>query len=253
VTANRSDPLLEIQDLTISYRLPDDGVLRVIDRLSFSVSNGESIAIVGESGCGKSTLALAIMGMLPANAIISGAIRHRGTDLLVLPEGAMERIRGDRISMIFQQPQMALHPLLRAGKQVAEVIRAHHRWSHRRCRLQARAVLERVFDYDLDRVWEQYPHELSGGECQRVCIAQALACNPDLLIADEPTAMLDAVVQATVLRILHELARTSNLSLMLITHNLALLPGLTDRTIALGSCRTGPAANSRQSGLPHTA
>ena len=252
MSANRNEPLLEIRDLTVSYSVPNGGVLKVLDRLSLVVSLGESVGITGESGCGKSTLALAIMGMLPANASVSGAIRYCGTDLCGLPEGRMEKLRGDRISMIFQQPQMALHPLLRVGKQVAEVIRAHQPGSHSRCRRQARAVLARVFDVDLDLIWEQYPHELSGGECQRVCIAQALACNPDLLIADEPTAMLDTVVQAGVLRILFDLRRTSSLSLLLITHHSAILPGLVDRTIRLGARVNEPADRPQASDLPYT-
>jgi ABC-type glutathione transport system ATPase component len=225
--------VLEVQNLTISYRLPDGSELKALDRISFAISAGESVAIAGESGSGKSTLAMAIMGLLPANAIVRGAIRYRGQDLLALPESAMQQLRGCRISLIFQQPQMALHPLMRAERQVAEVIRAHHRWARPHCSRQARAVLEQVFYSDSDRICQRYPHELSGGECQRICIAQAIACRPELLIADEPTAMLDAVVQADVLRIFHDLCGRFNLTLMLITHNLALLPGLAGRTVVL--------------------
>jgi len=233
VIANGNQPLLDIQDLTITYALAAGRTVKAIERFSLMISTGESVAITGKSGSGKSTLAMAIMRMLPANAIVQGAIRYRGTDLLALSESSMKNLRGDGISMIFQQPQMALHPLLRAGRQVAEIIRAHRGWNQPRCRREARAVLERVFPSDLDRIWEQYPHELSGGECQRVCIAQALSCQPDLLIADEPTAMLDAVMQAGVLRIFHELRQISNLSLVLITHNALLLPGLVNRTVVL--------------------
>jgi ABC-type glutathione transport system ATPase component len=233
VSAKRNEPLLQIRDLTVSYALPGGEKVKALDCVSLTIHSGESIAMVGESGSGKSTLALAILGMLPANATVHGAIRYRGRDLLALPERALERLRGGQISMVFQQPQMALNPLMQAGRQVAEVIRAHHHWSWPRCRQQARAVLAGMFGSDLDRICEQYPHELSGGECQRVCIAQALACDPELLIADEPTAMLDAVVQTGVLKIFHGLCQTSDLSLVLITHNLALLPGLADRTVAL--------------------
>jgi ABC-type glutathione transport system ATPase component len=228
----RGSTLVEIRDLTISYRLPGGNELRALDRISLNVSFGESIAITGKSGSGKSTLALAIMRMLPRNAIVGGAIRYRGQDLFALSESAMEQLRGRRMSMIFQQPQMALHPFMRAERQVFEVIRAHHRWSRSRCIRQARAVLEEVFDNsDVERIREQYPHQLSGGECQRVCIAQAFACRPEFLIADEPTGMLDSVAQAGVLRIFHDLCRRSELSLILITHNPALLPGLVDRTV----------------------
>jgi ABC-type glutathione transport system ATPase component len=235
--STRNELLLQIRDLTVTYSLPGGQEVKGLDRISLAIQTGESIAIVGESGSGKSTLALAILRMLPANAMVRGAIHYRGRDLFALPENTLEQLRGARISMVFQQPKMALHPLMRAGRQVAEVISAHHHWSWPRCRRQARVVLERMFGSDLDRICEQYPHELSGGECQRVCIAQALACDPELLIADEPTAMLDAVVQAGVLRIFHELRQTTSLSLVLITHNRALLPGLVDRTVILE--RTG--------------
>jgi ABC-type glutathione transport system ATPase component len=233
VATERNEPLLQIRDLTVSYALPGGEKVKALERVSLTIHSGESIAIVGESGSGKSTLALAMLRMLPANAIVHGAIHYRGQNLFSLPESALEKLRGARISIVFQQPQMALHPLMRAGRQVAEVIRAHYHWGWPRCRQQARVVLERMFDSDLDRICEQYPHELSGGECQRVCIAQALACDPELLIADEPTAMLDAMVQAGVLKIFHRLCQASNLSLVLITHNLALLPGLADRTVVL--------------------
>ena len=231
--ATRNEPLLQIRDLTVNYLLPRGEKVKALDHISLAIQSGESLAIVGESGSGKSTLALAILRMLPENAMVRGAIHYRGQDLFALPEGTLEELRGARVSMVFQQPQMALNPLMRAGRQVTEVIRAHHRWSWPRCRRQARVVLERMFGSDLDRICEQYPHQLSGGECQRVLIAQALACDPELLVADEPTAMLDAVVQAGVLRIFHELRQTTNLSLVLITHNRALLPGLVDRTIVL--------------------
>ena len=222
-----------MEDLTVIYALPDGKEVKALDRISLTVEQGESVAIMGVSGSGKSTLALSILRMLQANATARGTIRYRGQELLALSEHALEQFRGSRISMVFQQPQMALHPLMRACRQVAEVVRAHHRFSWRECRQQARRMLERVFDSGVDRICEQYPHELSGGECQRVCIAQALACGPELLIADEPTAMLDAVAQAGVLRTFYELRRASNLSLALITHNCALLPGLVDRTVVL--------------------
>jgi ABC-type glutathione transport system ATPase component len=225
-------PLLEILDLTVTY-MSDDVEITALDKVSFNIFEGESIAITGKSGSGKSTLALAIMQMLPANATVRGTIRYRGKDLTTMKESALEQWRGGRISMVVQHPQSALHPLMRAQRQVAEVIRAHQRWPWHRCQQQARAMLQQVFDSDLERISGQYPHQLSGGECQRVCIAQALACHPELLIADEPTAMLDTVVQAAVLRTIHRLCRASNLTLVLITHNHELVPGLAQRSVIL--------------------
>lgn len=231
--ADLNEPLLEILGLQVGYPLSGGQQVRALKRISFSVHSGESIAIVGQSGSGKSTLARAILRLLPEDANVQGKIRFRGQDLSSLTRRALQRLRGARISMIFQQPQTALNPLMRAGRQVAEVIRAHHRFKSPECHLQARSVLQQFFDSNLDRIYEQYPHELSGGECQRVCIAQALACHPELLIADEPTAMLDTEVQAGVLRIFHRLRQASNLSLVFITHNPSLLPGLVDRTVVL--------------------
>jgi ABC-type glutathione transport system ATPase component len=231
--ADLNEPLLEILGLQVDYRLSGGQKVRALKRISLSVHSGESIAIVGQSGSGKSTLARAILQLLPQEANVQGKIRFRGQDLASLSRRALQRHRGARISMIFQHPQAALNPLMRAGRQVAEVIRAHHRFKASECHSQARSVLRQVFDSNLDRIFEQYPHELSGGECQRVCIAQALACRPELLIADEPTAMLDTEVQAGVLRIFHRLRQASNLSLVLITHNPSLLPGLVDRTVIL--------------------
>lgn len=231
--ADLNEPLLEIIGLQVGYPLSGGQQVRALKRVSLSVHSGESIAIVGRSGSGKSTLARAILQLLPQGATVDGQICFRGQDLSSLSRRALQRIRGARISMIFQQPQTALNPVMRAGRQVAEVIRAHHRFKTSECHSQARSVLRQVFDSNLDRIYEQYPHELSAGECQRVCIAQALACQPELLIADEPTAMLDTEVQAGVLRIFHRLRQVSNLSLVFITHNSALLPGLVDRTVVL--------------------
>jgi ABC-type glutathione transport system ATPase component len=226
--------VLEIRDLTVNYSLPQGGSILALDQVSLTVGRGESIAITGPSGSGKSTLALAILRMLPSNAAVNGAICFGGRDLMRLEEREVRCVRGAHIAMVFQQPAMALHPFMRAGQQVAEVVRAHRGWDWRRCREQARAVLERMFHSGVDRIFGRYPHELSGGECQRVSIAQAVACEPDILIADEPTAMLDTVAQAGVLQIFHEFRRNPDFSLVFITHRLELISGLVERMVMLG-------------------
>jgi ABC-type glutathione transport system ATPase component len=230
----RGEALLEVCGFEVQYKSPHQAPLKALKGISFQVRAGESLAILGESGSGKSTLALSILRLLPANAaIVQGAIRFQGVDILKATEPALEKIRGAQIAMIFQQPAMALNPFMRVWRQVAEVIRAHRPGSRSRCREEAELLLERVFGGECGRLSEAYPHQLSGGQRQRVVIAQALACNPKLIIADEPTTSLDAVVQAGILRIFQDLRLTSSVSLMLITHNPAILPGLADRVLVL--------------------
>jgi peptide/nickel transport system ATP-binding protein len=226
--------LLEIRDLTIEYENPPRGRTTALHGISFQVCAGECLAILGESGSGKSTLALSILRLLPSNGfVVSGRIDFRGQDLLAAPERVIDQFRGAQAAMIFQQPDMALNPLMRAGRQVAEIARAHRQWSWAQCEVEARSILSQVFDGDVDRIYSAYPHELSGGERQRVCIAQALVCNPAMIIADEPTAALDVALQGTLLDIFQRLKQTSTTSLLLITHNAAILPGIADRVLVL--------------------
>jgi ABC-type glutathione transport system ATPase component len=229
-----NEMLLEVRDLEITYKSPNQIPVKALQGVSFQIDRGESVAIVGESGSGKSTLALSILRLLPLNAeIVRGSIRLQGLDILRAPERTLQRIRGARICMVFQQPGMALNPTMRVYRQVADVIQAHRPWNWSRCVDEATTILHRMFGGENVRLCQAYPHQLSGGERQRVCIAQALACHPDLIIADEPTASLDAVMQADILQIFHDLRCDSSISLMIITHNLAILPGLADRVLVL--------------------
>jgi peptide/nickel transport system ATP-binding protein len=234
VSENGNEALVEVCDLTIKYKSRGQAPFNALQGISLRIRTGESLAILGESGSGKSTLALSILRLLPPNAtIVRGTIHFRGLDILRAPERTLEEIRGAQIAMVFQQPGMALNPIMRVCRQVTEVILANRPWSRSRCRDEARLVLERVFGNECDRIFQAYPHQLSGGQRQRVSIAQALACSPQLVIADEPTTSLDAVVQAGILRLFRDLIRNAGVSLMLITHNPAILPGLVDRVLVL--------------------
>jgi ABC-type microcin C transport system duplicated ATPase subunit YejF len=236
VPERRSQTLLEISRLAVTYQSAGQVPVKALEEISIEIRKGESLAVLGESGSGKSTLALAILRLLPRRtATVRGTIRFQGVDILEAPERTLQKIRGARIAMVFQQPGMALNPIMRVGRQVAEVIQAHRPWTRSRCLEEAKLVLERVFGGECSRLWQAFPYQLSGGQRQRVSIAQALACDPQLIIADEPTASLDAVVEAGILEIFRELRCTSSVSLMLITHNPAILPGLADRMMVLRS------------------
>jgi peptide/nickel transport system ATP-binding protein len=212
--------MLEVDDLLVA--LPIGGQLvPVLSGVSFALAKGDSVGLVGESGSGKSMTALAIMGLLPPGARVSGRIVFDGRDLLAVDEAALCGVRGRRIGMVFQEPLTALNPLLGIGAQVAEPLRLHLRLSRAEAAARARALLDRV---GLSRVpARHYPHQLSGGQRQRVVIAMALACGPDLLIADEPTTALDVTVQAQVLDLLAELAEEAGMALLLITHDLGVV------------------------------
>jgi ABC-type glutathione transport system ATPase component len=226
--------LLEIRDLVVEFTGPGLARARAVDGVSLAVREGELIGVLGESGSGKSTLARSILGLLPVNArVTGGTIAYCGRQILGATESELEQIRGDRIAMVFQQPGMALNPFMRSTRQVAEVIHAHRKWPWARCRDEARSVLESVFETDPDRICDSYPHQLSGGEKQRLSIAQAISCNPRLIIADEPTTAVDSVVQASLLRLFRRLIETTAASVLLITHNAAILHGLADRVVLL--------------------
>jgi ABC-type glutathione transport system ATPase component len=227
-------PLLEVRNLAITYHSNNQIQIKALDGVSFRIQPGESLAIVGESGSGKSTLALSILRLLPFHSVTArGTICFRGIDLLRTAERTLRNIRGAKIAMVFQQPGMALNPYMRVYRQVAEVIRAHRAWSRSQRLDEAKLVLESVLGSECDRVWQAYPHQLSGGQRQRVSIAQALACRPQLIIADEPTSSLDPVAEAGIIRIFRDLRRASSTSLLLVTHNPAILPGLADRVLVL--------------------
>jgi peptide/nickel transport system ATP-binding protein len=221
-------PLLQVRDLTVT--LPTaHGRQAALRGVSFELERGATLGLVGESGCGKSLTALALMGLLPERAEVGGSIRLAGQELTSLDDAAMGRLRGDRIGMVFQEPMTALNPVHRIGDQIAEPLRLHRGVSRAAARAEALRLLERV---RLPRARERldaWPHELSGGQRQRVVIAIALACGPDLLLADEPTTALDATLQREVLDLLDELRRDSGMALLLISHNLDVMAAHVDR------------------------
>jgi ABC-type glutathione transport system ATPase component len=225
------DALLQVENLTVQY-CPQGAP--EIDGVSFAIAPGEVVGLVGESGCGKTTLAFSLLRLLPSSArIASGSIRFRGQELTALSERQLEKIRGAKISMLFQEPGIALHPMLPVGEQIADVIRAHKAWSRRRCREEAKRMLAQVHLEDVARIYAACPHQLSGGQRQRVVIAQALACQPDLVIADEPTASLDSGAQAEILALLQELGEQSEMAMLLISHNPVTVARLADRVMVM--------------------
>ncbi|HXT06898.1 MAG TPA: ABC transporter ATP-binding protein [Roseiarcus sp.] len=214
--------LLDIDNLIIDLAVPG-GVKRVVRGVSLAIEAGQSLGVVGESGSGKTITALAVMGLLPEGAKVSGAIRFAGRDIARLAESEMRKLRGDRISMIFQEPMTALNPLIRVGDQVAEPLRLHRGLSRAQAGEAAVRLLARVQLRDPERLARAYPFALSGGERQRVMIAIALACGPQLVIADEPTTALDVTVQAKILDLLASLSAESGLAILLVSHDLAVI------------------------------
>ncbi len=224
--------LISVRDLSLAI-----AGTPILDRVSFDVQAGQIFGLVGESGSGKSMTALALMGLAPHGATVSGHARMNGTDLLSLPEDRLTRIRGAEIGMIFQEPMTALNPVQTIGDQVAETLVIHAAATRADARTQARARLDRV-GLSGDRFpLSLYPHELSGGQRQRVCIAMAVALRPKLLIADEPTTALDVTTQAQILDLLRDLVRDDGMSLLLITHDLAVVAGLADRVAVMQAGR----------------
>jgi oligopeptide/dipeptide ABC transporter ATP-binding protein len=239
-------PLLEIQDLHVAYRSWSGGDYPALAGVSFEVHPGETLGVLGESGSGKSTLGAALLRLLPANGSIrKGAVRFEGQDLLQAQPVELQKIRGGRIGLIFQEPSMALHPTIRVGQQITDVVAAHQRLDRRALREKTLEVLAKVFSDESRRIAESYPHQLSGGQRQRVLMAQAIACGPALVIADEPTASLDPSTQLEIIALFRTLRQQLNLAMILITHNPALLAGLADRVLVLYAGRVaeiGPTA-----------
>jgi oligopeptide/dipeptide ABC transporter ATP-binding protein len=223
--------LLRIDDLCVRFSDPRGGVVHALNGVSLKLERGESLGILGESGSGKSTLAKVLLRMLPENAYVPGGKLEFGErDLLQLKEREMAAIRGARIAMIPQEPSLALNPVIKIGDQIAEVLHAHKDWNWRRCRAESELLLERVhLRKPGRRMYDAYPHQLSGGEQQRAVTAQALACDPSLIIADEPTASLDASTEAEILALLRDYNATRKAALLLITHDPSILPGLAHR------------------------
>ncbi len=215
----------------------DIGGRRLIDGISFEVPAGARLGIIGESGSGKSLTALAIMGLLPADAAVGGSIRWEGQELIGMPDRALAELRGDEIGIVFQEPRTALNPIRTIGRQIAESVRIHEGLGRREARARAIAEAARVSLPDPAEITGRYPHQLSGGQRQRAAIAMALACRPRLLIADEPTTALDVTVQAGILRLLLSLVEDERMSLVFITHDLAVLAQVATYGVVLESGR----------------
>jgi len=227
-------PLLQVQDLHVTYLSRTGQKSPALAGLSFEVRPGETLGVLGESGSGKSTLAAALLRLLPANGEIEkGVVLFEGQDLLQAEPGTLQRIRGARIAVIFQEPSLALHPMIRIGEQIKDVLAAHESSSRGIIRQKTLQLLAEVFPADAARIADSYPHQLSGGQRQRVLIAQAIACGPSLVVADEPTASLDPSTQQEILSLFRKLREKLGLSLILITHNPALLAGFADRVLVM--------------------
>jgi oligopeptide/dipeptide ABC transporter ATP-binding protein len=226
-------PLLKVTDLRTSF-YTRDGVVRAVDGIDFEVDRGEIMGLVGESGCGKSVTSLSIMRLVARpGRIESGSVMFDGQDLLKLKDDAMRRIRGDRISMIFQQPTSSLNPVWDVGRQIAEVLELHRKMSAKAARSRALDLLKMVGIPDPERRLKAYPHEMSGGMAQRVMIAMALACEPELLIADEPTTALDVTIQAQILDLMRTLRDETGTAIILITHDLGVVAEMCDRVAVM--------------------
>ncbi len=233
-TDMREGNLLEVRSLVTSFRT-DEGTLRAVDGVSFDVPRGATLGVVGESGCGKSVTALSIMRLVPepAGRVESGSIRFDGRELLSLGEREMRGLRGNEISMIFQEPMTSLNPVYRVGAQIVEALRLHQALSKREARQKAIEMLRLVGIPAPHLRVDSYPHELSGGMRQRVMIAMALSCEPRLLIADEPTTALDVTIQAQILELLHTLSKELGMSILLITHDLGVVAEFADAVVVM--------------------
>lgn len=229
-----SDPLLEIRDLSTHF-FTSRGEIPAADKVSLTVNQGEVLGIVGESGCGKSVTSLSVLKLIPSppGRIVSGSIRFKGRDLVPLSEREMRKIRGDRISMIFQEPMSSLNPLFTIGQQIGETLRTHRGMSRKQARDQAVHLLTQVGIPSPEAVIRAYPHELSGGMRQRVMIAIAISLNPELLIADEPTTALDVTIQAQILDLLRKLNQDHGTAMMMITHDLGVVAEICTRVVVM--------------------
>jgi len=226
-------PLLEVQNLQTHFGT-QDGVVRAVDGLSFHIDAGETIAIVGESGCGKSVTSMSILRLIAEPpGKVAGRIGFEGRNLLALSEAEMRQIRGNEISMIFQEPMTSLNPVLTVGRQIGETLRLHQGLSLREADAKAAEALALVGIPEPRRRVREYPHQLSGGMRQRVMIAMALACNPKLLIADEPTTALDVTIQAQILDLMRDLKRRLGSAIMLITHDLGVVAEMAERVVVM--------------------
>ncbi len=233
-TSDLQKPLLQVRDLR-TYFYTEEGLARAVDGVSFELDQGETLGLVGESGCGKSVSALSIMRLIsdPPGKIESGQILLKGRDLLQLMDEEMCRIRGDDIAMVFQEPMTSLNPVLTCGYQIMEAVILHQKVSRQEARNRAIEMLRRVGIPAPEQRIDEYPHQMSGGMRQRVMIAMALSCNPDLLIADEPTTALDVTIQAQVLELLQRLQDELHMAILLISHDLGVVAEMVDRVAVM--------------------
>ena len=226
---DQTSPQIEVRNLK-TYFYTEDGVVRAVDGLSYRLAKGETLGLVGESGCGKSVSALSVMRLVASpGKIVEGEILLDGLDLLQCSEPEMREVRGNRISMIFQEPMTSLNPVFTIGNQIMEAIRVHQDVSRNEARDRTIAMIRRVKISAAETRVDEYPHQMSGGMRQRVMIAMALACNPEVLIADEPTTALDVTIQAQIMELLAELQSEFQMSILLITHNLGLVAEVSDQ------------------------
>jgi peptide/nickel transport system ATP-binding protein len=253
-----TEPLLEVRGLKTRFSLEEGGVMAV-DDVSFSIPPGGTLGVVGESGCGKSVTALSVMRLVPdpPGRVVGGEIRFEGRDLLTLPEEEMRRIRGNQVSMIFQEPMTSLNPVYTVGDQIGEAVRLHQGLDRKGARARAVEMLRQVGIPAPEQRVDSYPHQLSGGMRQRVMIAMALACNPKLVIADEPTTALDVTIQAQILDLLKRLQAERGMAVMLITHDLGVVAESCDAVVVMYAGRVVEQAPVRalfrQPAHPYTA
>jgi oligopeptide/dipeptide ABC transporter ATP-binding protein len=240
--------LLTVEDLRVRFRETDGVLVHALNGVHFNLEEGEVLGVLGESGSGKSTVAKSVMRLLARNAeTVSGTVKFASKNLLQLSEKQMNRVRGAGIAMISQEPGLALNPVMKVGDQIAEVLRAHYPRRARQCRSEASSILARVLpDNPTRKMYDAYPHQLSGGQQQRVVIGQALACKPSIIIADEPTASLDAATEADILNLFRELQSERKMSLLLITHDPTILRGLADRLCVMYAGRIVEEATTSQ-------
>ena len=228
------DVILKVTNLCTFFNTPE-GVIQAVDGVSFEVKRGRVLGLVGESGCGKTVTALSIMGLIPRSTlkVFTGRIQYRDIDLLGLTATEMQKIRGRRIAMVFQDPLSSLNPVFTIGEQIAEILRLHLNINRREAKERTIELLKRVGIPSAERRYQEYPHQLSGGMRQRVMIAMAISCGPDLILADEPTTALDVTLQAQILDLLHHLREQLGMSMLLISHDLGVVAEMADEVVVM--------------------
>ena len=238
-----AERLLDVKNLK-TYFFTDEGVVRAVDGVDLYIEKGETLGVVGESGCGKSVTALSIMKLIPQppGRIVEGQINYNGVDLVTLPPNRMRKIRGKEISMIFQEPMTSLNPVFTVGEQIAEAIRLHEGLGRRDAMAKTVEMLKVVHIPNAERRVKEYPHQLSGGMRQRIMIAMALSCNPNLLIADEPTTALDVTIQAQILDLLNELKSKLRMAVLLITHDMGVIAETAQRVVVMYAAKVAEEA-----------